>query len=37
MNTVMSRFLSWGIAAKLVTLFTIFGLVPMASHFITGK
>ena len=31
MNTVMNKFLSWGIAAKLVTLFTIFGLVPMAA------
>ena len=31
MNTVLSKFLSWGIAAKLVTLFTIFGIVPMAA------
>ena len=31
MNTILSKFLSWGIAAKLVTLFTIFGLLPMAA------
>jgi len=31
MNNVMNKFLSWGIAAKLVTLFAIFGLVPMAA------
>ncbi len=31
MNNVMSKFLSWGIAAKLVTIFVIFGAVPMAA------
>lgn len=31
MNNVIKKFLSWGIAAKLVTLFAIFGLVPMAA------
>ncbi len=31
MNNVASKFLSWGIAAKLVTLFVIFGAVPMAA------
>jgi methyl-accepting chemotaxis protein len=31
MNNVVNKFLSWGIAAKLVTLFAIFGLVPMAA------
>ena len=31
MNNEMNKFLSWGIVAKLVTLFAIFGLVPMAA------
>ncbi len=31
MNNVASKFLSWGIAAKLVTIFVIFGAVPMAA------
>ena len=31
MNNVTSKFLSWGIAAKLVTIFVIFGAVPMAA------
>ncbi len=31
MNNVINKFLNWGIAAKLVTLFAIFGLVPMAA------
>ena len=31
MNNVMSKFLSWGIAAKLVTIFVIFGAVPMTA------
>jgi len=31
MNNVLSKFLSWGIAAKLVTIFVIFGVVPMAA------
>ena len=31
MNTVMNKFLSWGIAAKLVTMFAIFGMVSMAA------
>ena len=31
MNNVASKFLSWGIAAKLVTIFVIFGAVPMTA------
>ena len=31
MKQVMQTFLSWGIAAKLVTLFLIFGVIPMAA------
>ena len=31
MNTYWNKFLSWGIAAKLVALFVIFGAVPMAA------
>ncbi len=31
MNNVLSKFMSWGIAAKLVTLFIIFGAVPMVA------
>ena len=31
MNTVLSKFLSWGIAAKLVAIFVIFGVVPMTA------
>ena len=31
MNNALKKFLSWGIAAKLVTLFLIFGAVPMAA------
>lgn len=31
MKQVMQTFLSWGIAAKLVTLFLIFGVLPMAA------
>ena len=31
MKQLMHTFLSWGIAAKLVTLFVIFGLLPMAA------
>ena len=31
MKQLMQKFLSWGIAAKLVTLFVIFGLLPMAA------
>ena len=31
MNNVLSKFLSWGIAAKLVTVFVIFGVVPMTA------
>lgn len=30
MKALLEKFLSWGIAAKLATLFCIFGLVPMA-------
>ncbi len=31
MKQIMQTFLSWGIAAKLVTLFLIFGVIPMAA------
>ena len=31
MNNVTSKFFSWGIAAKLVAIFVIFGAVPMAA------
>ncbi len=31
MNNVLSKFFSWGIAAKLVTIFVIFGAVPMTA------
>ena len=31
MNNVMKNFLSWGIAAKLVTIFVVFGVVPMTA------
>ena len=31
MNNVLSKFLSWGISAKLVTIFVIFGAVPMTA------
>ncbi|MBA3614157.1 MAG: cache domain-containing protein, partial [Nitrospirales bacterium] len=31
MYTVMTKFLSWGIAAKLVVLFMIFGAIPMTA------
>ena len=31
MNNVLNKFLSWGIATKLVVLFAIFGIVPMAA------
>ena len=31
MNNVLTKFLSWGIATKLVVLFAIFGIVPMAA------
>ena len=31
MNNVLRKFLSWGIAAKLVTIFVIFGAVPMTA------
>lgn len=31
MNSIMTKFLSWGIATKLVVLFVIFGAVPMAA------
>ena len=31
MNNVLTKFLSWGIATKLVVLFAIFGILPMAA------
>ena len=31
MSNVLSKFMSWGIAAKLVTIFVIFGVVPMTA------
>ena len=30
MNRILTTFFSWGIAAKLITLFAIFGILPMA-------